>query len=44
MEEKNKMPICPFTPYVSTGQRSYTCIGEYCQMWNKKKKDCGLKK
>ena len=28
----NKL-ICPYTPYVGTSQRSYTCITDLCMMW-----------
>lgn len=43
MAEKEKK-ICPFTPYIGNSQRWIHCIGEKCQMWDKKRKDCGLKK
>lgn len=31
-EIANKL-ICPYTPYVGTNQRSYTCITDLCMMW-----------
>ena len=36
--------ICPFSPMLTTTMKWITCIGPKCQLWNEKKKDCGLKK
>jgi hypothetical protein len=41
--DEEKGLICPFTPYVATNHRSYTCVREACQLWDSKKGDCGLK-
>jgi len=43
MEKKPDL-ICPFTPFISNSQRSYTCVRELCKLWDKKRKDCGLKR
>lgn len=42
-EPEAKPLICPFTPYVATNSRSFTCVGAACMMWSVKKSDCGLK-
>lgn len=43
-EGEKKGLICPFTPYVGTNSRSYTCVGGACMLWDAKKSDCGLKR
>ena len=43
-EEKKKGEVCPFAPYITGTQRTIFCIRDWCKLWDKKKKDCGLKK
>lgn len=43
-ENRKKGELCPFAPYITGSQRSIFCVGAWCKLWDKKKKDCGLKK
>ena len=53
--EYKEEQICPFTPFITGTQRSYTCIKDTpfkvdgktirgCKLWDKETKDCGLKR
>jgi len=43
-KQAKAVKVCPFCPFIESTQRSFTCIGCFCQMWDKKRKDCGLKR